>query len=316
MNPFICVSVFIIALSSFFFLTGYLCFVRACKRSLRRDPAARGYINFDRYGKDRELMIRAVDQYEKIPKESICIDAFDGIKLHASYMRSPECSDKTVILLHGYHSCAAADFAPVVPKLLENGYNILAVDQRSHGRSSGKYICFGDLESRDCRSWCEYVNNRFGEGSSIYLYGVSMGASTVLMSLATELPQNVRAIVADCGFTTPWDIIKIRLIRKHKIPPYPIIYFMNYWAKNLAGFDFRSASSTVALQKNDNVPVLLIHGDADRYVPISMSEQNHSASPQMSRFIKFNGAAHARSSLTDSTRYLYELLNFFENCQK
>ena len=74
------------------------------------------------------------------------------------------------------------------------------------GRARGKYITYGVKERFDCRDWAVYAARRFGD-RPLFLMGISMGAATVLMASGLELPENTRGIVADCGFTTPWEIM-------------------------------------------------------------------------------------------------------------
>ena len=62
---------------------------------------------------------------------------------------------------------------------------------------------FGLIERFDCLEWVEWATAKCGSELPIYLCGVSMGATTVLMAAGLELPENVHGITADCGFTSP-----------------------------------------------------------------------------------------------------------------
>lgn len=307
MKIFFIIASVIFIFAVFFLTAGYFAFCNACKRRKNQ-----GGVNVSRYKPYEKEMEKALEEYERAEKEEVSITSFDGLTLCASYFPSPKKSSKLIIAFHGYHSSAPADFSCISAKLLENGFSLLYPDQRAHGRSEGKYIGFGALERRDCKSWCEYAAERFGDDIDIYLYGVSMGGATVLMSAELPLPKNVRAIVSDCAFTSPWDIIKNTLIHRHKIPPYPIIYFMNYWARQLAGFDFREVSSAETARKNP-YPTLYIHGNDDTFVPTEMSKLIHQNASENCKLLLFDGARHARSYLSNSERYLYEMLRFLEN---
>ena len=310
MKIFLVIAILAVLLIIFFFIFGYLCFRRTCKRNPKRDPYSRGYIDIDKYAPYDKEMKSALEAYEKLEKETVYIDSVDSIRLAASFISAQKPTKKIIIAFHGYRSCAAADFSPIASSLIKEGFSLLLPDQRAHGRSEGKYITFGAFERLDCGSWCEYVRERFGEDTEIYLYGVSMGAATVLMSSETELCENVRGIIADCGFTSPWDIIKNTLIHKYKIPVYPVIYFMNLYSRILARFDFKEVSSVAAMKKNV-LPILFIHGNEDLYVPVYMSQRISEACGEKGRLLLFDGARHARSYLSDSQRYLDELKAFF-----
>ena len=153
-----------------FLIFCYACFLHACKRNRHRDPAASGGVNLEKFNEHKDAMKGFLNEYEALKKESVCITSFDSLRLYASYIPSAEKTERLVIAFHGYRSCAAADFAPICSFLRDNGCSLLLVDQRSHGRSEGKYIGFGALERRDAQAWCEYAENRFGKDIKIYLH--------------------------------------------------------------------------------------------------------------------------------------------------
>ena len=75
-------------------------------------------------------------------------------------------------------------------------------------------------ERFDCRDWAEYAVRLAGEDCNLYLSGISMGCATVLMAAGLPLPANVRAIIADCGFTSPKEILKTVLNRDYHLPAF------------------------------------------------------------------------------------------------
>ena len=311
MKIFIPILIFVIALVLLLFVFGYFCFHRACRRSPRRDPAALGRIKTEKYGAHEQRMKKLISEYEKEKKESVRVTSHDSLSLYASYIEAPARTDKLIIAFHGYRSSAAAEFSPVYRALLDAGYSLLLVDQRSHGRSEGKYIGFGALERYDVRTWCDYAQKRFGNNVKIYLYGISMGAATVTMASSLGLAPNVRAIVADCGFTSPFDIIKNTLRYKNKIFPYPTIFFMNFFSRVLAGYDFKSVSSPCEIAKS-SLPLLIIHGQKDRYVPCAMSQVIYNARQDSTELVLFEEATHARSHLSYTEKYISALRVFLE----
>lgn len=308
MNLFLIIGGTLVFLAAFFLMTSYLCFNFTCRRKLSRDPIFRGDLRLSRYVPYENELQSYIDTYNALEKETVCISSAEGLRLVASYVPPKKELKKLVIAFHGYRSCALTDLSPALCELYSHGCALLVPDQRSHGRSEGKYIGFGVLERGDCKAWCEYARERFGEEVEIYLYGVSMGAATVLMSAELGLSRSVKGIAADCGFTTPWRIIKRRLWRKYKIPVYPMIYFMNYWSRNLAEFDFRDASVTESVRKSE-IPILILHGSEDTYVPLDMSRENCAAKAGC-RLVVLEGADHARSSLHAHGQYTDELLKF------
>ena len=124
-----------------------------------------------------------------------------------------------------------------------------------------------------------------------------MGAATVLMASEFDLPASVRGIIADCGYTSPRDILK-KVIRQCHLPVAPIYFLVRLGARAFGRFDPEAASAARALEKC-RVPVLFIHGEADNFVPCDMSRENyvHCAAPKA--LITVPGADHGFSYLVD-----------------
>ena len=162
--------------------------------------------------------------------------------------------------------------------------------------------------------WVKYVVERFGSDIPVYLCGVSMGATTVLMTTGFELPSNVKGVIADCGFTSPHDIwehvLKNNLRLNSKIT-YPIA---NYICKKEAKFDGEEYSTIQALENNQR-PILLIHGSADNFVPLTMTFNNYLATKGPKELLIVPGAGHGMSYITDSKSYEKAVENFFKKCE-
>jgi fermentation-respiration switch protein FrsA (DUF1100 family) len=200
--------------------------------------------------------------------------------------------------MHGFHS-TQKDFVCAVDFFLSLGYNVLLAAQRAHGESEGKWITFGAKERYDCRSWCHYLVNRFGDGIGIVLDGISMGAATVLMATELDLPKNVKAVMADCGYTSPWEIVCDVAKRSMHIPKYPFMPLFRLVTKLTAGFDLKEVSAVTAMEKNTKYPVQFIHGLADDFVPHEMSVRNYEACRAPKRLISIPNAGHGLSFLVD-----------------
>lgn len=224
--------------------------------------------------------------------ELVHITSHDGLKLAAWEIPAETDSPKgTLIVFHGYRSLATVDYAPQVRFLHELGYRLLIPYQRSHGESEGKYITYGINERYDCKKWAEYAAEKFG--GDIFLSGISMGSATVMMAANLDLPENVRGIIADCGFTSPWEIMKEVAWHDYKLPAFPILYLVNALSKAIVGIDLKEADARVALAETD-LPVLFLHGDADDFVPLYMTEQNFAACQSEKELYIVKGAEHAQ----------------------
>ena len=222
----------------------------------------------------------------------------DGLTLVGDLYYAAEPSDHYLICMHGFHS-TQHDFVCAVDFFLSLGYNVLLAAQRTHGDSEGKWITFGVKERFDCRSWCHYLINRFGDGIGIVLDGISMGASTVLMATELDLPKNVKAVMADCGYTSPWEIVCDVAKRSMHIPKYPFMPLFRLITKLTAGFDLKEVSAVSAMEKNEKYPVLFIHGLADDFVPHDMSVRSYEACRAPKKLVSIPDAGHGLSFLVD-----------------
>ena len=243
------------------------------------------------------------DMFSKLlarPYEEVYLTSHDGLRLFGRYYHVDD-GAPLAIGFHGYRSSYLTDFCGGSDLCISNGQNLLLIDQRAQGRSEGKTISFGIQERKDLQNWINYGLERFGPDKKIILYGVSMGGATVLMASGEALPSNVKGIVADCPYAVPEQIIADVGKKMH----YPAAFtrpFSRLGARIFGGFDLNETDAIRAVKKT-NIPILIIHGEEDRFVPASMSKQIHTANPTMVHYVTFPGAGHAMSYLVDKERY-------------
>lgn len=234
------------------------------------------------------------------PCEFVSITSFDGLALWGRYYHVADGAPLD-IAFHGYRSAGLTDFCGGAQISRELGHNLLLVDQRAHGKSQGRTITFGIKERWDVLNWVEYARERFGPDARILLFGISMGASTVLMASELPLPENVKGIIADCPYSSPTKIIR-SVGRKMRIPAPVATVFSWVGAKVYGGFDLGETDPVRAVRQA-KVPILLIHGEADGFVPCDMSADIQRSNPQMVYRCTFPGADHGISFLVNPERY-------------
>jgi pimeloyl-ACP methyl ester carboxylesterase len=218
-----------------------------------------------------------------------------------------------MIFFHGYRSSSSRDFSCALKMYMNLGFNVLLVDQRAHGRSEGKLITFGIKESRDVVSWIEFLNKKYSP-EKILITGMSMGATTVLLAAGNnKLPENVKGVVADCGYTSPVEIIKSVAKNFLKIKADFFIPFLNVFCLVFGGFSIMNVSTVKSL-KNCELPILFIHGEADTFVPCEMSRQAFQVCGNKCRIETVEGAYHGMSYLADENRISNAIKDFVTNC--
>lgn len=251
--------------------------------------------------------LRWLEQHEVRPLQVI---SYDGKKLYGRFIPC-ENAKGTILFFHGYRSHWQVDFSASLQFYHKLGYHMLLVDQRAHGQSEGRVITFGIKERLDVLSWVTYLSLMLGEEHPMFLSGLSMGATTVLMAADMEFPANVRGILADCGFTSPGAIIRYLAEEKYHLPGRLTTLFLNLYTNLLAGFGLDEWTTADALQKTA-LPVLLSHGEADHFVPCRMSQEAFDACAGEKQLERYAGAGHGVSYLSDTPRYQAALRAFLE----
>ena len=276
---------------------GYAGLRVACAWGRRIDPLDAKTYQKGIYAKNAALLHENARALAEIPAEDLYITSCDGLRLHGRLLplESPKA---TILMFHGYHSFADVDFGCAVPLLREMGYQLLLVDERAHQGSEGKYITYGVKERRDVLSWADEMAARLGPAHPLYLQGISMGAATVLMASDQVFPANVRGIVADCGFTSPAEIVRKVMRDIMKVPPFPMLYLTELWCRLLAGFSLWGYSTERALSRC-RLPVLFVHGKADSLIPWQMTQRSYDACVSDKTLLYVDGAGHGESFLID-----------------
>jgi pimeloyl-ACP methyl ester carboxylesterase len=213
-------------------------------------------------------------------------------------------------MFHGYKSSAYLDFCGGIKFAIRSGHNVLIVDQRSHGNSDGTTITFGIKERHDCLSWIHYLNNRFGNDTPIILSGLSMGAATVLMASNLNLPDNVTGIVADCPYSSPKEIL-LKVCRDMHYPATLMFPFIKLGAFLFGHFNLTECDA-LSCVKESKVPILIFHGDDDRFVPCSMSLALKKANPEQITLEIVPGAGHGLCYVIGPKQYENALEQFYQ----
>ncbi len=175
----------------------------------------------------------------------------------------------TVVLLHGTEQ-SKANYIGIGGNLAKMGYDVVLIDLRSHGRSTGKYITYGAKEKQDVKNIVDsLISEKKIPAKPIYVFGVTFGGATAIQYAAIE--PNVEGVVV----VAPWKDTPSAARRK--------IFMADVAMKEqdfqqtlsnagkLADFDPQTTSAVNDAAKL-NCPVYIIHGLLDLAVPVSDSE--------------------------------------------
>lgn len=239
--------------------------------------------------------------------EDVFIRSTDALQLHGYLKRAK--SQIYLITMHGYHGFATNN-TPLARFLHETGINTLVVDQRAHGESGGRWITMGKMESKDLLCWTDYVRTLDPEAKIIW-HGVSMGSTTVLLATG-ENPENVKAVVSDCGYSTLYGEFSTQLKAMYHRPAFPILDLISFWSHLRIGLSFKQVDAIRAVGKT-KLPILFIHGDADDFVPTKMVHELFDACKSEKELWLTKDVAHALSLTVYQEEYCKKVLFFISN---
>ena len=290
-------------------ISGGYTFFSACARRKELPWLVEEELQKTPYGKYYKYICYADTYLKEHNAQEVSVTSDDGLKLAGTWLKTDNAKG-TIILAHGYRSSKLVEFSRVLEFYQGYGLNILLPDQRSHGKSQGRYITFGVKESEDMKLWIRWVDQA-QKNMPIILSGLSMGASTMLYLADAELPGNVRGIIADCGFTSPKAIVSKVFKDVTHLSGGPSIFFADLFARLFAGFSLNAKDTRKVLQ-NSKLPILLVHGIADSFVPCSMTQEGYAACAGEKEMYLVEGAEHGLSFLTDPQTYKTKLLAFLD----
>lgn len=263
------------------------------------------------YGAEVEIMLSdAARKLEEKVTEHVEIVSSDGIRL-AGHWYPCDNPRRVIVAMHGWRSRWSRDFGTISDFWHDNGCCVLFAEQRGQNNSEGDYMGFGLLERYDCRDWVKWVNERCQNALPIYLGGISMGATTVLMASGLTMPDNVHGIIADCGFTSPHAIWKHVVENNFHVPYGLYARAANDLCKKKINTGARDFSATDALAQT-NIPVLFIHGTDDSFVPVEMTYENYKSCASPKRLLVVPGANHGMSYHLNRPEYEKITLDFWE----
>lgn len=272
--------------------------VLVCMVSLRQKPQdirTRSYPPEHPMSKVKKAVIESQIFFRTHHGELLVMEA-NGVELAAKRYGCEKPKGR-ILLFHGYRSIAETDFGCAMDYYYSQGYELILIDQRAHGKSSGTWMGFGVLERYDCLAWIRYLNEEYGTIPT-FLSGISMGCTTVLMALGLPLPTNIKGVIADCGFTSPKEIVAHVMKRKLHLPAKLLLPGISLFNKIFAGY-FLGEYSTLDALKNNKLPVLFIHGKNDQFVPPEMTLRNYKVCTAEKQLVLVEGAGHGTSYLQD-----------------
>jgi pimeloyl-ACP methyl ester carboxylesterase len=198
--------------------------------------------------------------------EEVVLDTVDGEHVIAWHL--PPRGDKPVILYFHGNGASLRWRVDRFRALTADGTGLLALSYRGYGGSSGHPTETGLIN--DALAAYDFARARY-DAARIALWGESLG-SGVAVALAAEHP--VGHVILESPFTSAADVgagrywfVPVRLLMKDQFHS-----------------DLRVGKITA--------PVLVIHGERDRVVPIALGERLYAVINAPKRFVRLTDAGH------------------------
>ncbi|MER2173839.1 MAG: alpha/beta hydrolase [Carnobacterium sp.] len=246
--------------------------------------------------------------YDEVERKEVSLESADGLNLSGVYIESESTSKKVAILAHGYAG-NLEQMAPYVKLYHDMGFNVLVPDARGHGTSEGDYIGFGWHERKDYLQWIQLMIDKVGTDAELALFGISMGGATVMNVSGEELPDNVKVIVEDCGYSSLNGELAYQLKDMYDLPEFPLIPVTSLVTKVRSGYWFGEADTVEQIKKN-KVPMLFIHGAEDKFVPTDMVYDVYEANSSPKELYIASNADHADSYEENKEEYEQKVQEF------
>lgn len=188
------------------------------------------------------------------------------------------------------------------------GFNILVIDNRSHGKSDGKISSLGFKEHRDLLNWCKMLHDDFGN-QMIVMHGICIGASNALFALtADDCPDYISAMVAEGMFTTFYESLKNH-IREAKQSVQPALEEIRGYIRLFSGYDIKKDGPIFRIHKLKK-PILMFQSKEDKYSLPEKAKTLYAKCPAPKRLVYFDKGAHSHIKINASAKYDEEIIDF------
>ncbi len=229
----------------------------------------------------------------------------DGFKLAGEY-----CDfgfDKAVIIIAGRTEGCYYSYFFAEP-YRRSGYNVLVIDNRSHGLSEGRINSLGYKEYRDILAWGRMLRESKGV-SSVVLHGICIGGSTALFAMTDkDCPDYFDALIAEGMYTRFGDSFDEHMILQGR-PMFPFSPLAKAYIRLCAGADVVGDGPYKRLPLLTK-PALLLHSKVDEFSLASTSKAMYDKTGSNCSVVWFRYGAHSRIRCVSKDEYDRTVIDF------
>lgn len=199
--------------------------------------------------------------------EAVNLVTPEGLML-AAWFKPPPPAGRLILFFHG-NAGSIVDRAFKARALIDAGFGLLLVEYRGFGGNPAKPGEAGLYA--DGRAALSFLTGRGLDPERIIPYGESLG-SAVAVELASE--HDFAALVLEAPFSSVTDVAA------YHYPYLPVRLLL------------RDRFETIGKIGRVRSPILVVHGDRDRVVPVKFGRRLYDAAPEPKRFVLLQGVGH------------------------
>ena len=218
----------------------------------------------------------------------------DREKIHGWWLPSSEQSAPVLLYFHGNGS-NNGDVVDVAAIFHDLGLSVLLIDYRGYGKSSPTF----PNEKKVCQdavaAWKYLTSDRQIKPQNIFVYGHSLGGA-IAIDLAVKHPE-MAGLITEGTFTSIRDMAS----QDKFLQLFPLDLILTQ--------HFDSITKIQSLQ----VPLLILHGEEDEVIPVSMGEQLFAIAPEPKQLVIIPQGKHNNLHRVRTKQYFWSLKHFIQS---
>ncbi len=242
----------------------------------------------------------------QVPYESVEFVTEDGVTIRGWWFPRQE-SNQVVVGCTG-HKGVKSDLLGIGSGLWRAGNNVLLFDFRGCGESDAASPSLAHNELPDARAAVLYAQRRL-PGARLGLIGYSMGAAVAILVAATD--SSIRAVVADSSFLGMREVVGHAFTR-FRLPPLPMLGLTDTVNRWRYGYRFAAVRPLDVVRRVSPRPILLIHGEDDRIVPVEHARQLYDVAGEPKELWITAGTPHCGTYFDNREHYVRKVSDFFD----
>jgi fermentation-respiration switch protein FrsA (DUF1100 family) len=244
----------------------------------------------------------------QVPYEDVSVTGDDGVPLVGWWL--PATTGRTIMIVPGFRG-HRGQVLGVAAMFHRRGYSVLMLTMRAQDRSGGELITFGVHELGDLTAWERYLQSRADVAHDhVGMLGVSLGGQLAIRYTAQH--PAIRALVADCAFSSIADTIATSVRHFTGLPAFPFAPGILFWAQREAGFTASDLDGPKWIAQISPRPVLVMQGGADTVISPKSGEVLYGAARDPKEFWFEPTIGHAKFFDEMPQEFERRVVSFFD----